>query len=588
MANRFPLIIDTQDGNKIKELPNGDNLNLEGSSILNVEDILSTGVIDAAAIRIAGEELQSQSILDLNDTPTSFEGFANTILKVKNDESGIDFFSFEDFGDLTLGNIMLTGNLLPEFDNSGSIGSEDFRISEIWATELRGNLKSLSGEIVFDANTGLINYAAIFNAPTDLSQFNNDENFIKDTDLAVLTQNLIDENEVVITSVKGSVFAEDSTLLVDAENQNIVARNMFTDIVQLNFSSLEPNLSEGAIALADGIGWNPLSNNEQSLVVYLNGQWRSIAEGIAQSVPTSLTDLGITDGTEGQVLTTDGDGNFSFTTVSSPLTISNLTELEDVDTAGLSVNQIYLQSVTRLNVTNSGASAYLFDQYPGNNPTLRAVSGTTIAFDLNVTGHPFLIQDNTGTNFDTGLVHVSNNGTVTTGSAAQGKETGTLYWKIPNNISGSYQYRCSIHGVMFGPFEIADSRVLFDQTTRDSLSESTGSIADEATANVNITGYKGYMLYKIQTSAAAWVRLYVSDTARTADASRTQGQDPLPGSGVIAEVITTAAETVIIAPGVIGFNDESPVTDIIPAAVTNLSGGAADVTVTLTAVEMEV
>jgi hypothetical protein len=124
--------------------------------------------------------------------------------------------------------------------------------------------------------------------------------------------------------------------------------------------------------------------------------------------------------------------------------------------------------------------------------------------------------------------------------------------------------------------------------SRDSLTGSTGSIADDATANVNITGYKGYMLYKIQTSAAAWVRLYVSDAARTADATRTQGQDPLPGSGVIAEVITTGAETVIIAPGVIGFNNETPVTNVVPAAVTNLTGGSADITVTLTAVEMEI
>jgi plastocyanin len=274
----------------------------------------------------------------------------------------------------------------------------------------------------------------------------------------------------------------------------------------------------------------------------------------------------------------------------TPTIPTNLTDLTDVTTAGLLVNQIYLQSVTRLSVTNSGASAYLFDQYSGNNPTLRAISGTTIAFDLNVTGHPFLIQDDTGTNFDTGLVHVSTNGTVTTGSAAQGKETGTLYWKIPNNISGSYQYICSIHGVMVGSIEIADSQFVGTKglATRDSLSGSTGSIADEATADVNITGYKGYMLYKIQTSAAAWVRLYVSDAARTADAARTQGQDPLPGSGVIAEVITTGAETVIIAPGVIGFNDESPVTNVVPAAVTNLTGSSADITVTLTAVEMEV
>jgi hypothetical protein len=279
MANRFPLIIDTQDGNKIKELPDGDNLNLQGSSILNVENIQSTGTIDAAVIRIAGEALQSQSILDLNDTPGTYQGFANTILKVKNDETGIDFFSFEDFGDLTLGNVTLKGNLLPEFDNSGSIGSSTARISEIWATELRGNLKSLSGEIVFDATTGLINYAAILNAPTNLSQFTNDENFIKNNELATQTQNLIDTNEVVISSVRGSVFADDSTLLVDAINQNIVAKTTFTEILQLEFFSVEPDQSEGVVALADGIGWDPLSNGSQSLVIYLNGAWRSIATG---------------------------------------------------------------------------------------------------------------------------------------------------------------------------------------------------------------------------------------------------------------------------------------------------------------------
>ena len=30
MTNRIPLVVDIEDGNKIKELPAGDNLNLEG------------------------------------------------------------------------------------------------------------------------------------------------------------------------------------------------------------------------------------------------------------------------------------------------------------------------------------------------------------------------------------------------------------------------------------------------------------------------------------------------------------------------------------------------------------------------------
>ena len=42
-----------------------------------------------------------------------------------------------------------------------------------------------------------------------------------------------------------------------------------------------------------------------------------------------------------------------------------------------------------------------------------------------------------------------------------------------------------------------------------------------------------------------------------------------------------------MAPAVHGFNDESPVTDVIPVAVTNLSGSAATITVTLTLLQAE-
>jgi hypothetical protein len=94
-------------------------------------------------------------------------------------------------------------------------------------------------------------------------------------------------------------------------------------------------------------------------------------------------------------------------------------------------------------------------------------------------------------------------------------------------------------------------------------------------------------LLKVQTSAAAWVRIYVSEAARIADATRTEGEDPLPGAGIIAEVITTGAETVLITPGAIGFNDELVVTTNIPCRVTNKSGGDASITVTLTAIQLE-
>jgi hypothetical protein len=96
------------------------------------------------------------------------------------------------------------------------------------------------------------------------------------------------------------------------------------------------------------------------------------------------------------------------------------------------------------------------------------------------------------------------------------------------------------------------------------------------------------MLYKITTSAAAWVRVYVSTAARTADASRAEGADPTPGSGVIAEVISTASQTILISPGAIGFSNETSPSTNISLAVTNKSGSTAAITITLTAVQLEV
>ena len=120
------------------------------------------------------------------------------------------------------------------------------------------------------------------------------------------------------------------------------------------------------------------------------------------------------------------------------------------------MDQFYLPAITRLDVTANGASAYRFDQYGStDDPTIFAINATTIAFNLaGASSHPFLIQDNTGNNYNTGLVHVTTGGTVTTGSAAQGKTSGTLYWKIPDVISGNYRYQCASHAPMVGTITI--------------------------------------------------------------------------------------------------------------------------------------
>ena len=123
--------------------------------------------------------------------------------------------------------------------------------------------------------------------------------------------------------------------------------------------------------------------------------------------------------------------------------------------------------------------------------------------------------------------------------------------------------------------------------SRGSVTGTTSSLADAAEADLDITGFKSYALLTITTDRAARVRLYVNAATRTADASRAEGVDPTSDAGLIAEVITTGAETVIISPGAYGFNLESSPTTNIPCRVTNKSGSTGTVQVDVNILQLE-
>ena len=113
----------------------------------------------------------------------------------------------------------------------------------------------------------------------------------------------------------------------------------------------------------------------------------------------------------------------------------------------------------------------------------------------------------------------------------------------------------------------------------------TQTIANGAVANINITTPKTYALMKIETTHAAWVTLYTSTNARTNDSSRVETTDPVPGSGVLAEVITAGSTTQLITPATVCFNDSGIGTTY--AKVVNKSGSTANVGVTLTYLQLE-
>lgn len=135
---------------------------------------------------------------------------------------------------------------------------------------------------------------------------------------------------------------------------------------------------------------------------------------------------------------------------------SNFSDLGDATFAGLTLDKVYEPAIAMLRLDNVGTTAYTFNShYAGNNPTILVLSGATIAFDLDeIPGHPFQIQDSAGDPYNVGLVHVSAAGIVTTGLAAQNRSSGTLYWRVPESIFGTYRYQCNSHAAMFGPITI--------------------------------------------------------------------------------------------------------------------------------------
>ena len=125
--------------------------------------------------------------------------------------------------------------------------------------------------------------------------------------------------------------------------------------------------------------------------------------------------------------------------------------------------------------------------------------------------------------------------------------------------------------------------------TRQDFNNSTSAThANDVDEGIVITAYKSYALLKLNVSHPAWVRIYPTSAARTADASRTISEDPTPGSGVIAEAITTGNnEDVLFTPALIGFNDDGTPSTNVYLAVMNKSGGQQSITVEMTVLQLE-
>ncbi|MFH4966884.1 CHRD domain-containing protein [Gaetbulibacter sp. M240] len=105
---------------------------------------------------------------------------------------------------------------------------------------------------------------------------------------------------------------------------------------------------------------------------------------------------------------------------------------------------------TNYNVTNSGSTAYIFNDSGFNNasnPALTLERGKTYTFTVNATGHPFYIKSAQGT----GTANAYN-----TGVTNNGTDSGTITFTVPAEAPATLYYNCEFHAPQTGVITIID------------------------------------------------------------------------------------------------------------------------------------
>jgi len=194
MTNRYPLIVDASDGNKLKEIPSGDNLQLTGSSITGVIDVTASGtvasaVVSAASIKKGGTEISALAVsgawTDVVGRPTQLSEFTNNL------------------------NFLVAGNNISVLtNNSGYLTTVAF-------SEITDKPTTIAGYGITDvASSSQGALAATSIQPGDnISRLFNNAGYLTVSDIqnGLVTIDVNNTGDLV-----GSVFADDSTVMVDS------------------------------------------------------------------------------------------------------------------------------------------------------------------------------------------------------------------------------------------------------------------------------------------------------------------------------------------------------------------------------------
>lgn len=279
MANRFPLVVDTTAGNQFRELPDGDNLLLTNSSIVNALDIQALGTVTASQLVVDGTVFRND-YTDLQNTPT----IPTSILQLGiGDGTNGQFLTTNGAGTISFQNIPsqdptlggeLSGTASNATINANSIGIahldvDDGTIGQVLATDGAGNLQFIDMTGGGGGGGGASNFLEL-TGQIGLSQIDDD----------------------FITPVK----LKDNSQVPTAGQYLTVSAG--GDFEYLDIPTTNPQ-------------WNDVQNKP--------------------NIPATLTDLGIVEGSDGDILKTDGAGNYTFTAFDS---------IENIEFSGTTIRTV--------------------------------------------------------------------------------------------------------------------------------------------------------------------------------------------------------------------------------------------------------
>ena len=183
--------------------------------------------------------------------------------------------------------------------------------------------------------------------------------------------------------------------------------------------------------------------SQQSIKAYVDAN--------AGGTLAGLSDTDVSSANAGQLLLHDGTNSFDNKDINLFGTTLNFT-------AGLSL----FMGAHIFTISGADGSNYTFEYYEDDgtsttDPALVFIEDHTYVFYLSFASstHPFQIQTTDGTALTNstgarGLIHVALDGTISTGTSANGKYEGFMIWKIPHFGANStnYRYRCTAHSSM--------------------------------------------------------------------------------------------------------------------------------------------